>query len=238
MQPNGKRGPLRLLVVLGLLPFAIKAAALAWFAQNYLAQSVYKIAQLLVPVGWRRRFDGRRGWASVWPVDEPLPSASTWLLAVAIAALSIAASSQLVPWFAAQVGFEPSQLREHFDARFALTPWRAAAVVIYLATINAGLEELHFRAWLDRELSMRLGSATGIALSAATFAGMHTFIFAGMEGLTLWMLGGVFAGLLVMGIAWSLLARRPGGIHAAWLSHGLTDAGFLGWGLYWLGYLS
>ena len=155
MHGGGKRGSLGLLVALALVPFAAKTVSLAWFDQNYLAQSVYKIAQLLVPVGWRRQIDDRRGWSIVWPVDEPLPSASTWLLGVVIAAASIATSSLLVPWFAAQAGFDPTQLRAHFDARFAMTPWRAAAVVIYLATVNAGLEELHFRAWLDRELTAR-----------------------------------------------------------------------------------
>ena len=46
----------------------------------------------------------------------------------------------------------------------------------------------------------------------------------------------VFVSLWIAGASWSLIARRPGGIHAAWLSHGLTDSGLLTWGLLWLGY--
>jgi hypothetical protein len=56
----------------------------------------------------------------------------------------------------------------------------------------------------------------------------------GATPLVLWL---VFASLFIAGVSWSLIARRPGGIHAAWLSHGLTDAGLLTWGLFWLGYL-
>ena len=67
---------------------------------------------------------------------------------------------------------------------------------------------------------------------------MHTFIFAGFGGPESLILPAVFVALAVMGIAWSWLARFPGGIHAAWLAHGLTDAGFLTWGLFWLGYFS
>jgi membrane protease YdiL (CAAX protease family) len=235
---NRREGPLWLLLALALTPFAIKAASLAWFAQNYLAQSVYKLAQLAAPAGWRRQIDGRRGLACLWPIDEPLPSPATWALAVAIAAFSIASASVLVPWFAARAGLEPSALRAHFDEHFAMTPWRAMTVVAYLALINSALEELHFRAWLDRELSARWGQVAGVTASATAFAGMHTFIFARLAGLTAMMLAGVFVGLAVMAVLWSLLARRSGGIHAAWLSHGITDAGFLGWGLVWLGYFS
>jgi hypothetical protein len=46
----------------------------------------------------------------------------------------------------------------------------------------------------------------------------------------------LFVALLLIAVVWSLLARRPGGIHAAWLSHAMTDAGLLTWGLFWLGY--
>jgi membrane protease YdiL (CAAX protease family) len=244
-EPAGKQRQLSkpavaagVVIVLALLPFALKAAALAWFSSNYLAQSAYKLLQFAVPVGWRRRVDRASGWRSIWPVDEPLPTAATWLVAVVLALLTIALAAVLIPWVASRSGIDPRELRRHFDARYALNPWRAVAVVAYLATFNAGLEELHFRAWLDRELSARWGQLAGIGTSAAAFAGMHTFIFTGFGGPGNLILPAVFVALAVMGVAWSCLARLPGGIHAAWLAHGLTDAGFLTWGLFWLGYLS
>ena len=109
-------------------------------------------------------------------------------------------------------------------------------VVVFLTSINSALEELHFRAWLDPELSRRFGDSAGIVASAAAFGAMHVLIFANMRDVTPVVLGLVFLALFAMGTAWSMLARRPGGIHAAWFSHALTDAGLLTWGLYWLDY--
>ena len=74
-------------------------------------------------------------------------------------------------------------------------------------------------------------------VSASAFASMHLLIFRGMPGATAGPQAVVFASLALAGLFWSYLARRPGGIHAAWLSHGLTDALLLTWGLRWLGYL-
>ncbi|MFV2069965.1 MAG: hypothetical protein ACC645_23610 [Pirellulales bacterium] len=48
---------------------------------------------------------------------------------------------------------------------------------------------------------------------------------------------GVVLGLFAAGVVWSGITRLSGGIHAAWLAHGLTDAGLLTWGLFYLGYL-
>jgi hypothetical protein len=62
------------------------------------------------------------------------------------------------------------------------------------------------------------------------------FIFSGFPDVTVWVLSLVFLSLMIAGVSWSLIARREGGIHAAWLSHGLTDAGLLTWGLFWLGF--
>ncbi|MBI2824279.1 MAG: CPBP family intramembrane metalloprotease [Planctomycetia bacterium] len=225
-----------LLLLLAALPFAAKVVSLVWLANNYVAQSAYKAFQLAAPVLWRRGVDRRRGWAILWPIDKPLPGPSTWAMAVVIAAIAVGSVVAVVPWLASQMGLDPATLRSDIDARFAITPWRAAAVVVFLTAINSALEELHFRAWLDPEMSRRFGRAAGIVTSACAFAGMHTFIFGGMRGVTPAVLALLFAGLFVMAVAWSLLARRPGGIHAAWLSHALADAGLLTWGLFWLGY--
>ncbi len=225
-----------LLLALAAAPFAAKTISLLWLANNYLAQSAYKAFQLSAPAWWRRTVDHKRGWAILWPVDQPWPAPSTWAIGVAIAALAIGAAMICLPMIAQFLDLDPAALRDDIDARFDITPWRAAAVVVFLTALNSGLEELHFRAWLDRELSRRFGDALGIASSAAAFAGMHLFIFANMRGIASAAIALLFGGLFIIAVVWSLLARRPGGIHAAWLSHALTDAGLMGWGLFWLGY--
>jgi membrane protease YdiL (CAAX protease family) len=225
-----------LLILLAVAPFVAKTVSLVWLGQNYLAQSSYKVFQLAAPVGWRRVFDRKRGWSCLWPIDEPWPSPSTWAMAVGVAVVAITIATLTLPALAEYLGIDAGRLREDFDARFSITPLRAAAVVIFLTSLNSALEELHFRAWLDPELSRRFGNAVGIVASAAAFAGMHLFIFANMRGVTPLAFGLVFVGLFIVAVAWSLVARRPGGIHAAWLSHAITDAGLLTWGLVWLGY--
>lgn len=237
MTPPSRRS-VWFILALASVPFVIKLGVLLAGATGYALQSLYKIAQLAVPAYWRGAIDRRRGWGVFWPVDEPLPSWTTVAAAVAVAAMLAGTAVCGVLFIAPTAGIAVNlqELRSGFDTRFHLTPARAALIVLYLLTINAALEELHFRAWLDRELSSRWGSTVGILISAGAFALMHLFIFAGMPAATPVVLCLVFVGLGVAGICWSLIARRPGGIHAAWLSHGLTDAGLLTWGLFWLGY--
>ncbi len=231
-------GPLWLLILLALLPAIAKLAVKMLGVTGYAFQSAYKVFQLAAPVFWRRKF-GRHKWLStVWPTNEPLPSATTWLLAVGVAMVLAGSAVATVLLLTEPLGLDRQTLREQFDAKFNMTPLLAIGVVLYLLTVNAALEELHFRAWLDRELAARFGDPAGILLSAVAFAGMHLFIFADMAGVTPLMLALVFVALFIGGVCWSLIARRPGGIHAAWLSHGLTDAGLLTWGLFWLGYFS
>lgn len=223
------------LLAIAALPFLCKGAVVAVGLTGYLWQSLYKVFQLAGPVGWRRQ-QGRSWLASFWTVDQPLPDRRTWAMAVVLAAVlassAIAAASMLAP----RLDLQPESIRADLDARFAMTPLRAVLVVLYLLSINAALEELHFRAWLDGELSSRWGDAVGIIVSALAFAAMHVFIFAGGAGASPTALVLIFLALAVAGTCWSLLARRRGGIHAAWFSHGLTDATLLTWGLFWLGY--
>jgi len=231
-------GPLWLLILFVLLSPLAKVAAIGFGASSYLFQSAYKPFQLFAPVVWRRKIDRRTLLCSFWPFDEPLPSTATWLIAVGTAAALAGSAIATVLLLAGPLGIEPAQLREQFDQKFDMTSAKAVAVVFYLFTINAALEELHFRAWFDRELASRFGDTVGIGVSAIVFSAMHLFIFAGMDGVTPSMMVLLFVALAIAGVAWSLIARRPGGIHAAWLSHGLTDAGLLTWGLFWLGYFS
>ncbi len=66
---------------------------------------------------------------------------------------------------------------------------------------------------------------------------MHSLIFLGLPGfpIPLVIIAGV--SLAAAGAVWSAILRMRGGIHAAWLSHALTDAILLTWGLMWLGYV-
>ncbi len=229
-------GPTWILLALAAAPFLAKSYVLFAAVTGYLGQLSYKMFQLAAPVFWRRRYGRRRLLACFWPVDEPLPDATTWALAVSVAVTLAGAAACAVIGLHEILGIDPVLIKNDLDAKFGLTTFRAILIVVYLFTINAALEELHFRAWLDREVSRRWGDLVGVLLSAGAFAAMHVFIFAGVAsvGTVVFLL--LFAALFIAGVAWSLIARRPGGIHAAWLSHGLTDAALLTWGLSWLGY--
>jgi membrane protease YdiL (CAAX protease family) len=235
-RPPENRRPFWLLCLLAAFPFSARWLTDLFGLPIHVGQVSYKLLLLVAPLWWRRRFEGRGWLACLWPVDEPRPNAKTWLLAVASAAVLAGGAIFLIPILAEPLGIQRDALRMQFDLRFELTPVRAAIVVAYLFTINAALEELHYRAWLDRELSARFGNAIGIVASAVVFSALHMFIFAPMEGVTLPVLALIGVALFIAGSVWSLLARHPGGIHAAWLSHGLTDAGLLTWALFWLRY--
>ncbi len=231
-------GRIWIVLMLAALPFVAKGAVVWWGLKGYAWQSLYKVVQIAIPVGWRRQVEGHRGTYAVWPWDAGWPGAGTWFIAV-LAAIGLAGSAVVaVTQIAPAMGLviDPTELRAQMDDKFAMTPARAALVVLYLFTLNAAIEELLFRWWLDREVSAAWGDCLGIGISGSVFAAMHLFIFADMSAVTPLMLGLVFAALFLAGLVWSLIARRQGGIQAAWLSHGLTDAGLLTWGLFWLGY--
>lgn len=223
------------LLLLAALPFGVKAATLFVGATGYGLQSLYKIAQLAVPVGWRYA-RGERGLSVAWSIREPMPSARLLFAGVAIAVGFSVIAAALITVFAPVLGIDPATLRAGYDERFAVTGMGALGVVVFLSFLNSALEELHFRVWLDRELSKRAGDVVGIAVSALAFACMHGFIVLGLPDVPPLVLIPMVIGLAIVGACWSLLLRRPGGALAAWISHGLTDALFLGWGLFWLGY--
>ncbi|MFA7681553.1 MAG: CPBP family glutamic-type intramembrane protease [Candidatus Peribacteraceae bacterium] len=228
----------RSLVVLFLasLPFVTKGIVLWIGITGYAAQSLYKILQLCIPVLWRRKMLHARGWNTLWPIDEMWPCREVILLAISIALVfsvsAIGAMKILAPFFSV----DPALIRAGMDARFSVTPLGALCVVLFLSCINSAIEELHFRAWLDREISRAWGTTFGVSISALAFGGMHVLIFWGLPGFTLPILLLIALGLAIAGAAWSMLMRLPGGIHAAFLSHALSDALVLGWGLLWLGY--
>lgn len=224
------------ILFLAAVPFAVKLVTLAAGVSGYGLQSLYKIAQLLVPAGWRYA-SGERGCAIVWPTSEKHPSILLIMIGIGMSIALSSAAIVLIVHLAPALGLDPVELRRGYDNRFAVSGTMAVVIVLFLAFLNSALEELHFRVWLDRELSKRAGSAFGITISACAFGGMHGFIVAGLPGIPVVGIVLMAAGLAVAGACWSLMLRRPGGIYAAWLSHGLTDALLLGWGLFWLGYL-
>ncbi len=224
------------LLFLAALPFGIKAATMFFGATGYSLQSLYKIAQLLVPAGWRYAH-GERGLSIVWPIREPRPSVRLLCAAVGVSVAFSGAAIIAVLLLAPVLGLDPTALRSGYDARFAVSGVGAVAVVLFLSFLNSALEELHFRVWLDRELSKRTSDRIGIAVSAIAFGSMHGLIFLGLPQIPPFLIAFAAACLILPAVAWSLMLRRPGGIYAAWISHGLTDAILLGWGLFWLGYL-
>ncbi len=223
-----------LLLGLAAVPFIAKIAMMG--AQGYLLQSLYKVFQLLIPAAWRWK-NGMHGIRVLWPAEEPLPSWKMWMTGIAVAFGLSGAGVGALLLLAPLLGIDPSAIRAGMDARFSVGPAAALCVVVFLSFANSALEELHFRAWLDRGLSARMGSIAGIGVSAAAFGAMHGLIFLGLPGIPPAVAGLAAAATMLCGVCWSLLMRGRGGIHAAWLSHGLTDVLLLGWGLGWLGYL-
>ncbi|MGY8771344.1 MAG: CPBP family glutamic-type intramembrane protease [Pirellulales bacterium] len=199
---------------------------------------IYKASLLAGPMIWRTRQDEKLSWNSVWPIKEPLPSKKTWLYAFLSAVILSGSAIFTIYFFHEMLGIDKGRLKDGMDTRFSLTTPIAVGLVLYLFTFNAALEELHFRAWLDVELSTRYGNWVGVFVSSNLFAAMHMFIFAGMDGVSVLSMSLVYLSLVIAGVTWSMFRRVPGGIHAAWLSHGLTDAVLLSWGLFWLGYFN
>ena len=225
-----------LLLALAAAPFVANTVVVYYGLPGYGWQLVYKSLLLAAPVFWRYQFGGHRGLACFWPVNEPLPSAATWAIAVTVALTMAGASISAIMGLGELLGLDRHVLKGELDAKFTLTTPIAILIVVYLFSFNAALEELHFRAWFDRELSARWGSFAGITISAAAFGAMHFFVFAGMGSATFGVMFLMFVSLFIAGVSWSLIARREGGIHAAWLCHGLTNVGLMTWGLSWLGY--
>lgn len=223
-------------LLLAALPFAVKAATMfALGATTYGLQSLYKVTQMFLPAAWRYAH-GERGWGMFWPVKEPRPSARLLGIGALTGALfgggAIMGALLLAPAF----DLDPAMIRSGFDANFDVDGYTALGVVIFLSFANSAIEEMHFRVWLDGEVSKRRGNAAGIAMSAFAFAAMHGFILLGFETMPAMLAVLVTVCLAGAGACWSFMVRRSGGLYAAWISHALCDALLLGWGLFWLGY--
>lgn len=217
-------------------PFIVKAFTMAFVAKGYGLQSLYKFAQIFVVLAWRRAH-GEKGFSIAWPIHEAKPSFSLLGMAIGSGVLfgfaAIVAVRALTPIY----GMDPTVIRAGFDNTFAVDGIFALVVCAFLAFINSAIEEMHFRVWLDGEVSKRIGDACGIAVSSVAFGAMHGFVLWGFPTMPTSMSALILCCLIGAGTCWSLMVRRTGGIYAAWISHGLTDAILLMWGLFWLGYL-
>ena len=225
-----------LILALALLPFLAKGATLWLGVSGYLLQSLYKILQLAIPAIWRWR-SGKHTWNILWPFSQGAACRETRLLAI-VSGLGIGGTAIAAVKLASPLlHVDPAIIRAGLDARFVATPATALGIVLFLSLLNAWVEELHFRVWLDRELSKRWGNTAGIVFSATAFGTMHVLIFWGLPGFTPVLLMLIALGLAAAGVVWSFLVRlRRGGAVAAALSHIVADALFLSWGLLWLGY--
>lgn len=224
-------------LLLLLLPFLAKGIVLWLGLSGYALQSLYKILQLLIPCTWRYTQDNKRGIAIFWPTDIPLPSSQTLRIATGIGiVLSLSAITSIYV-LGPYLHINPNIIRESFDERFTVGPIGAISVALFLATANAALEELHFRHWMNGELIKYMKPMYGALISSTLFAGMHFLIFAGLDAIPSLLIYLAIIGLFIAGMLWSFLTRLPGGIHAAWWSHCLTNIILMGWGLYWLNYM-
>jgi len=151
------------IIALACLPFVARGTAVAWFAHNYLAQSVYKLLQVGIPVGGDVGSVGKRGVQQPGQSTEPLPNVRTCLLAIAIAAVSVTMAALILPSLAAGwelrrptcertlTGHLTSPLRWQWVFRFFLT------------LVNSGIEELHYRAWLIGSCQIVMAGRSGSA---------------------------------------------------------------------------
>lgn len=116
-------------------------------------------------------------------------------------------------------------------AEFHLTtPAAYLAGALAISLVHSLLEELYWRRLVFGGLLGRMPPAAAHLLAGLAFAGHHIVIAGVYAG---WA-AGVPLGLLVgaAGVVWSVLARRHGGLTAAWIAHAGCDVALLalGWG--------
>src|SRR5262245_26206209 len=123
-------------LLLALSPFVAKAIVLLVGAQGYGLQSIYKLFQLVAPCVWRFHWQHARGTRILWPTDEPLPSAGTWLIAIASALGLGGAGIAAATWLLPSLQIDPQSIRSGLDERFAVGVSGAVFVVLFLSLIN------------------------------------------------------------------------------------------------------
>lgn len=216
-----------LIVLAATLP---SAAALGYFviwAGHPIAAVIYggtKLAMVGLLVGlWRA------GRLPAIPRMDTLPRSALreGLIAGAVMATLIVAASlgplaglwqDSTPRIAAKVA------EFHLDSPIA---YLLGALAI--SALHSLLEELYWRRLVFGGLLGRMPTNAAHLLAGLAFAGHHIVIAGVYAG---WG-AGVPLGLLVgaAGVAWSVLARRHGGLIPAWIAHACCDAALLalGW---------
>ncbi len=188
------------------------------------------------------------GAAKLWILAMPL----CWLLFVERAALSwspprlggfgagaaigVAVSLAILGTYALLGDrlIDPATVREAAERSGIASPGRYIALAIYIATVNAVLEEYVWRWFVFRQCERILPAMRGlvaVALSALLFTVHHVFALgAQLEGIAI-VLGslGVFAG----GAIWSWCYLRYRSIWPGYVSHAIVDVAVfaIGWHL-------
>lgn len=195
-----------------LIPL-ILAALSPVFGYGWLGHGVYKLALLGLP------FSGGRSALCIGAMNSVV-------LARAVAVGAALGSAGLgLAWACAGTLWEPTVMREALDTRFSYTPAAAVIAALFIATLNAVLEEWFYRGWLDHR--------SGVFISAMTFAAQHVIVLAPLVGSA----PALCAGLAVVpaALAWSWLSRRDGWALAV-VSHVVADIVLFSGGLRLLGY--
>lgn len=222
-----KPAPLLLIVLAATLP---SAAALAYFvvwAGHPVAAAIYggtKLAMigLLVGLWWADRLPAipRMDAQPRSALREGLIVGVT--MAVLIIAVSLGPLAGL--WRDATPQIAAKVADFHLDS-----PPSYLLGALAISVVHSLLEELYWRRLIFGGLLGRIPTVAAHLLAGLAFAGHHIVIAGVYAG---WS-AGVPLGLLVgaAGVAWSVLARRHGGLAGAWIAHGCCDAALLalGW---------
>ncbi len=124
-------------------------------------------------------------------------------------------------------------IRVDVTERMALPGYFLLAASIYTIVVNAFIEEVFFRGFIFRGLSLVGSKKMGYILSALIFATYHIAIVLTWFSLTLLIL--VMCGLFVGGLIFAYVEDRTESILGSWIIHAVVDAVFIGLGLMVIG---
>lgn len=164
------------------------------------SMALVSVVLLLIAAPWRSRGEASGGWGR------------QLLLGVAIAALLWG-----VFWVGDRVSswlfdFARPQVEAVYSMRGGMPSW---LVALQLLLLTGPAEELFWRGYVQRTLSLRWNANWGFVVATALYTLIHLFSFNFM----------LIMSSLVCGLAWGGLYRlRPQWLPALVVSHGLWDA--------------
>ena len=222
----------RALVALALLVPAPTLGALTAFvlAPGPIGQAVYaacKLWILVLPLAWLLLVE--RGRLSL----SPLPSGRRGRALTEGALLGLAFGA-VVFGAHALVGerwLDPERLREIAGEAGFGTRGAYLAIAVYIALVNALLEEYVWRWFVFRQLERLVRPALAVPLAALFFTLHHILVFGVQLGPQIAVLGSI--GVFVGGCIWSWLYARWRSVWPAWVSHVIVDVAglWIGWQL-------